>query len=92
MASEALIEALKTLIKALGAEASKGLVYWVAARGAEVAVSNALSKLARGQQLTAAELEQLRAVLARAAQPQQIDVEQLARQVAEILRREGYIK
>jgi predicted Zn-dependent peptidase len=92
MASEALIEALKTLIKALGAEASKGLVYWVAARGAEAMVSNALSKLARGQQLTAAELEQLRAVLARAAQLQQIDVEQLARQVAEILRREGYIK
>ncbi len=92
MASEALIEALKTLIKALGAEASKGLVYWVVARGAEATVSNALSKLARGQQLTAAELEQLRAVLARAAQPQQIDVEQLARQVAEILRREGYIK
>jgi hypothetical protein len=92
MASEALIEALKTLIKALGAEASKGLVYWVAARAAEATVSNALSKLARGQQLTAAELEQLRAVLARAAQPPQIDVEQLARQVAEILRREGYIK
>jgi glucuronate isomerase len=92
MAGEALVEALKTLMTALGAEASKGLVYWMAAKTADTAVSNALNKLVRGQQLTAAELEQLRAALAQAAQPQQVDVNQLARQVAEILKREGFLK
>jgi len=95
MAGEALVEALKTLMKALGAEASKGLVYWLAAKSVDTAVSSAMNKIIRGQQLTATELEQLRIALAQAAQPQQlqqIDINQLARQVAEILKKEGYLK
>lgn len=92
MVGDAIIEALKVLMRTLGTEASKGLVYWMAAKSVDAAVSSALSKLIRGQQLTDLELEQLRAVLAQAAQPQQIDVNQLARQVAEILKKEGYLK
>jgi len=89
---DVIIEALKVLMRTLGAEASKGLFYWMATKSVDAAVSSALSKLIREQQLTALELEQLRAVLPQAAQPQQIDVDQLARQVAEILKKEGYLK
>ncbi|MGB9705516.1 MAG: hypothetical protein ACPL3C_08700 [Pyrobaculum sp.] len=89
-------EALAILLRQLGTEAAKGLVYWLTGRTVDATVGALLAKAARGQTLTPQEIEQLRYLLiqqaAQAPAQPQINIDELAAKVAEVLRRQGYLK
>ncbi len=89
-------KALETLLKALGAEAARGLVYWATGKAMDNMVVPAIRKLLMGQQLSPSEIDALREALlaqARAQQQmsQQADMDRLAQLVAEKLRSAGLI-
>jgi len=88
------VQALSVVLKVIGAEAAKGLVYWLMSRtGDNVIVpllAKAIQSFQQGQQLSPAEIEQLQKALQQlaqqAVQQQQLDMNLLATLVAERLR------
>jgi uncharacterized membrane protein len=82
-------DAVVTLLKALGAEAAKGLVYWGVGSAMQNLLVPAVKKLLIGQSLSPAEIEALRQQLLQQTQMMQqqaTSTEQLARLVAEQLK------
>jgi len=82
-------DAVVTLLKALGAEAARGLVYWGVGSAMQNLIVPAVKKLLMGQSLSPAEIEVLRQQLlqqTQMAQQQATSTEQLARLVAEQLK------
>jgi len=82
-------DAVVTLLKALGAEAARGLVYWGVGSAMQNLIVPAVKKLLMGQSLSPAEIEALRQQLlqqTQMAQQQATSTEQLARLVAEQLK------
>jgi hypothetical protein len=82
-------DAVVTLLKALGAEAARGLVYWGVGSAMQNLLVPAVKKLLIGQSLSPTEIEALRQQLlqqTQMAQQQATSTEQLARLVAEQLK------
>jgi hypothetical protein len=82
-------DAVVTLLKALGAEAARGLVYWGVGSAMQNFLVPAVKKLLMGQSLSPAEIEALRMQLLQQTQMMQqqaMSTEQLARLVAEQLK------
>jgi len=82
-------DAVVTLLKALGAEAARGLVYWGVGSAMQNFLVPAVKKLLMGQSLSPAEIEALRQQLLQQTQMMQqqaTSMEQLARLVAEQLK------
>jgi uncharacterized membrane protein len=82
-------DAVVTLLKALGAETARGLVYWGVGSAMQNLFVPAVKKLLMGQSLSPTEIEALRQQLlqqTQIAQQQQMPMEQLARLVAERLK------
>jgi hypothetical protein len=82
-------DAVVTLLKALGAEAARGLVYWGVGSAMQNLLVPAVKKLLMGQSLSPAEIEALRQQLlqqTQMTQQQATSTEQLARLVAEQLK------
>ena len=82
-------DAVVTLLKALGAEAARGIIYWGVGSAMQNLFVPAVKKLLMGQSLSPAEIEALRQQLlqqTQIAQQQQMPMEQLARLVAEQLK------
>jgi uncharacterized membrane protein len=82
-------DAVVTLLKALGAEAARGVVYWGVGSAMQNLLMPAVKKLLMGQSLSPAEIEVLRQQLlqqTQMAQQQATSTEQLARLVAEQLK------
>jgi uncharacterized membrane protein len=82
-------DAVATLLKALGAEAARGLVYWSVGSAMQNLLVPAVKKLLIGQSLSPAEIETLRQQLLQQTQMMQqqaTSTEQLARLVAEQLK------
>jgi len=82
-------DAVVTLLKALGAEAARGLVYWGVGSAMQNLLVPAVKKLLMGQSLSPIEIETLRQQLlqqTQMAQQQATSTEQLARLVAEQLK------
>jgi hypothetical protein len=82
-------DAVLTLLKALGAEAARGLVYWGVGSAMQNLLVPTVKKLLIGQSLSPAEIEALRQQLlqqTQMAQQQATSTEQLARLVAEQLK------
>jgi hypothetical protein len=82
-------DAVVTLLKALGAEAARGLVYWSVGSAMQNLLVPAVKKLLIGQSLSPAEIEALRQQLLQQTQMMQqqaTSIEQLARLVAEQLK------
>jgi len=82
-------DAVVTLLKALGAEAARGLVYWGVGSAMQNFLVPAVKKLLMGQSLSPAEIEALRQQLLQQTQMMQqqaTSTEQLARLVAEQLK------
>jgi len=82
-------DAVVTLLKALGAEAARGLVYWGVGSAMQNFLVPAVKKLLMGQSLSPAEIEVLRQQLlqqTQTTQQQVMSTEQLARLVAEQLK------
>jgi uncharacterized membrane protein len=82
-------DAVVTLLKALGAEAARGLVYWGVGSAMQNLLVPAVKKLLIGQSLSPAEIEALRQQLLQQTQMMQqqaTSTEQLARLVAEQLK------
>lgn len=94
--SMGVVEAVKIILQRLGSEALRGAVYWAAGKTADATVGGLLAKIAQGGQLTSQELEILRRALAaysaQAPSTANINIDELAMKVVEILRRQGYIK
>jgi uncharacterized membrane protein len=82
-------DAVVTLLKVLGAEAARGLVYWGVGSAMQNLLVPAVKKLLIGQSLSPAEIEALRQQLLQQTQMMQqqaTSTEQLARLVAEQLK------
>ncbi len=82
-------DAVVTLLKALGAEAARGIVYWGVGSAMQNLLVPAVKKLLMGQSLSPAEIDVLRQQLlqqTQMAQQQATSMEQLARLVAEQLK------
>jgi hypothetical protein len=82
-------DAVVTLLKALGAEAARGLVYWGVGSAMQNFLVPAVKKLLMGQSLSPIEIETLRQQLLQQTQMMQqqaTSMEQLARLVAEQLK------
>jgi hypothetical protein len=82
-------DAVVTLLKVLGAEAARGLVYWGVGSAVQNLLVPAVKKLLMGQSLSPTEIEALRQQLlqqTQMAQQQTTSTEQLARLVAEQLK------
>ncbi len=82
-------DAVVTLLKALGAEAARGLVYWGVGSAMQNLLVPAVKKLLMGQSLSPAEIDVLRQQLLQQTQMMQqqtTSMEQLARLVAEQLK------
>ncbi|NAZ34839.1 MAG: hypothetical protein GU356_11300 [Pyrobaculum sp.] len=82
-------DAVVTLLKALGAEAARGIVYWGVGSAMQNFLVPAVRKLLMGQSLSPAEIEVLRQQLLQQTQMMQqqaTSTEQLARLVAEQLK------
>jgi hypothetical protein len=82
-------DAVVTLLKALGAEAARGLVYWGVGSAMQNFLVPAVKKLLMGQSLSPAEIDALRMQLLQQTQMMQqqaTSTEQLARLVAEQLK------
>jgi uncharacterized membrane protein len=82
-------DAVVTLLKVLGAEAARGLVYWGVGSAMQNLLVPAVKKLLIGQSLSPAEIDVLRQQLlqqTQMAQQQATSTEQLARLVAEQLK------
>ncbi len=82
-------DAVVTLLKALGAEAARGIVYWSVGSAMQNLLVPAVKKLLMGQSLSPAEIEVLRQQLlqqTQMAQQQATSTEQLAKLVAEQLK------
>jgi len=82
-------DAVVTLLKALGAEAARGVVYWGVGSAMQNLLVPAVKKLLMGQSLSPAEIEALRQQLLQQTQTMQqqaTSTEQLARLVAEQLK------
>jgi hypothetical protein len=82
-------DAVLTLLKVLGAEAARGLVYWGVGSAMQNLLVPAVKKLLIGQSLSPAEIEALRQQLlqqTQMAQQQATSTEQLAKLVAEQLK------
>jgi uncharacterized membrane protein len=82
-------DAVVTLLKALGAEAARGLVYWGVGSAMQNFLVPAVKKLLMGQSLSPIEIETLRQQLLQQTQMMQqqaTSTEQLARLVAEQLK------
>ena len=94
--SMSVVEAIKIILQRLGSEALRGAVYWAAGRTADATIGGILAKAAQGAQLTSQEIEALRRALAaysvQAPSPANVNIDELAMKVVEILRRQGYIK
>lgn len=96
MSSDDFIKAVKVLIDRLGKETAKGFWLWSVFKGMDFVTTQALmplvQKVMRGQEPTSQEIEQMRQLLNQITQrqqltqpPSQIDYDELARRVAEIL-------